>query len=199
MTESLSQAELEAEAARVRFYVAHHWAWFVALGILLILAGAAAIAFPLVSTLAAKFALGWLFLFTGVVHVVHAFGTSGWRAFAYDLLIGLLFIAAGAYLAFFPFTGIITLTILLAALFIAEGYLEMMMAIRLRPHAGWYWPLLSGALAVAVGLLIGLQLPESSTWAIGLLVGVKLLVSGVSFVLLALSGRSEHTHVQAAA
>lgn len=196
MTESLSQAELEAEAAKIRFYVAHHWVWFVALGTLLILAGAAAIAFPLLSTIAAKIALGWLFLITGAANVVHAFGTSGWRAFALNLLVGLLFTAAGAYLAFFPFTGIITLTILLAALFIAEGYLEIMMAIRLQPHAGWVWVLISGILAAAAGVLIGLQLPSSSTWAIGLLTGINLLASGVSFVLLALSGRGEHTRAQ---
>lgn len=196
MTETLSQSELEAKAAQIRFYVGQHWGWFLGLGLLLILAGAAAIAFPFVSTLAAKFALGWLFLFTGIVNIVHAFGTSGWRAFAHNLLIGVLFAAAGAYLAFFPFTGIITLTILLAALFIVEGYLEIMMAIRLQRHAGWYWVLLSGILAIAAGVLIGLELPNSSTWAIGLLTGINLLSSGLSFVLLAISGRSEHLRVE---
>ena len=88
-----------------------------------------------------------------------------------------------------PFTGIITLTILLAALFLAEGVLEMIMAIRVRPHEGWSWLLLSGLIAIAVGLMIGLGLPGSATWAIGLLVGVNLLSTGISFITLALAGR----------
>ena len=182
-------ADLKAEAARVRFYVADHWGWFLGLGILLALAGAAAIAFPFFSTLAAKFALGWVLLFTGVVNVVHAFGTWGWRAFALNLLVGLLFLAAGAYLAFFPLTGIMTITILLAALFIAEGYLELMMALRLQPDAGWLWVLLSGLLAIGAGVMIGLGLPDSSTWVLGLLTGINLLASGLSFIFLAVSGR----------
>lgn len=182
-------ADLKAEAARIRFYVADHWGWFLGLGILLALAGAAAIAFPFFSTLAAKFALGWVLLFTGVVNVVHAFGTWGWRAFALNLLVGLLFLAAGAYLAFFPLTGIVTITVLLAALFIAEGYLELMMALRLQPDAGWLWVLLSGLLAIGAGVMIGLGLPDSSTWVLGLLTGINLLASGLSFIFLAVSGR----------
>jgi uncharacterized membrane protein HdeD (DUF308 family) len=196
MTDAPSLPDLEAKAKEIRFYVAHHWGWFVGLGVLLMAAGLAAIAFPFVSTLAAKIALGWLFLLTGLVNIVHAFGTRGWRAFTLNLLIGLLFAAAGAYLAFFPLTGIITLTILLAALFIVEGYLEIMMAIRLQRQAGWFWILLSGILAVAAGVLIGLELPGSATWAIGLLAGINLLASGLSFLLLALSSRSEYRQTE---
>jgi uncharacterized membrane protein HdeD (DUF308 family) len=189
MTDTLSQAELEAKAAQIRHYVAHHRGWFLALGVLLVLAGAAAIAFPFLSTLAAKFALGWLFLLAGLVNVVHAFATRGWRAFALNLLIGLLFLAAGGYLVVFPLGGIVTLTILIAALFIAEGYLEIMMAVRLQPDPGWAWVLLSGVLAVAAGILIGLELPDSSAWTLGLLTGINLLASGLSFLVLALSSQ----------
>ncbi|MFM9846376.1 MAG: HdeD family acid-resistance protein [Hyphomicrobiaceae bacterium] len=189
-----STADLKAEAARIRFYIADHWGWFLGVGLLLALAGAAAIAFPFFSTVAAKVALGWLLLFTGIVNVIHAFATWGWRAFAHNLLVGLLFVAAGAYLAFFPLTGIITITILLAALFIAEGYLELMMALRLQPDAGWGWVLLSGILAIGAGVMIGLGLPDSSTWVLGLLTGINLLASGLSFIFLALSGRSASKH-----
>ena len=96
---------------------------------------------------------------------------------------------AGGWLAFFPFTGIITLTILLAALFLAEGVLEVILAFRVRPHEGWGWLLLSGLVAIAVGALIAAELPGSAVWAIGLLAGVNLISTGVSFVVLALAGR----------
>jgi uncharacterized membrane protein HdeD (DUF308 family) len=198
MTATESQADFQAKAAEIRHYVAHRKIWFLALGVLLLLAGAAAIAFPYVSTIATKIALGWLFLGIGVINVVHAFGTRGWRAFALNFLIGLLFLGTGAYLAFFPLAGIVTLTILIAAFFIAEGYLEIMMAIRLQPDKGWAWVLLSGVLAVAAGVLIGLELPDSSAWTIGLLTGINLLASGVSFLLLALSSGSAAPQTAAA-
>ena len=189
MTDQISKIDIDAALAEAKRQIADNWGWFLALGILLILAGVAAIAFPLLSTIATKIALGWIFLVAGVVLVIHAFSIQGWRGFILGLLVGLLYVIAGGWLAFFPFTGIITLTILLAALFLAEGVLEVMMAMRVRPHEGWGWLLVSGIIAIAVGVMIAAELPSSAVWAIGLLTGINLLSSGVSFVVLALAGR----------
>ena len=189
MTQQLSQSDIDAAIAEAKRQIAANWGWFLTIGIVLLLAGAAAIAFPLLSTIAAKIALGWIFLVGGVALVIHAFSVQAWRGFLMQLLLGVLYLVAGGWLAFFPFTGIITLTILLAALFIVEGVLEAAMALRVRPHEGWGWLLASGIIAVAVGVLITLELPSSATWAIGLLAGVNLISTGASFVALALAGR----------
>jgi uncharacterized membrane protein HdeD (DUF308 family) len=189
MATQISQADIDAAVAAARKAVADNWGWFLTIGIVLVLAGVAAIAFPLLSTIATKIMLGWIFLVSGVLLVIHAFSIQQWRGFALGLLVGLLYVVAGGWLAFFPFTGIVTLTILLAALFLAEGVLEVIMAVRVRPHEGWGWLLLSGLIAVAVGVLIAAELPTSAAWAIGLLAGVNLLSTGVSFIVLALAGR----------
>lgn len=189
MTDRTTQADFNVAIAEARKHIAENWGWFLALGIILLLAGVGAIAFPLLSTIAAKIALGWIFLVGGAMLVVHAFSAKQWRGFLAGLLIGLLYLVAGGWLAFFPFTGIITLTILLAALFVAEGVLEVFMAMRVRPHEGWSWLLLSGLVAVAVGVMIAGQLPSSATWAIGLLAGINLISTAVSFIVLALAGR----------
>lgn len=185
----LSELDVESAFEAARAQIKRNWGWFLALGIALVLAGIAAIAFPLLSTIAAKVALGWIFLVGGALMIIHAFSSPGWRGFLLGLLIGILYLAAGGWLAFFPFTGIVTLTILLAALFLAEGVLEAIMAWRVRPQEGWVWLLLSGLIAVAVGIMIALNLPSSAVWAIGLLAGINLLSTGVSFVVLALAGR----------
>ncbi len=189
MTDQISRTDLDAAIMEARRQLSRSWGWFLALGIILLLAGAAAIVFPWVFTVAAKIALGWIFLIGGVVLVAHALSTRGWAGFLWSLLIGLLYVVAGGWLAFFPFTGIVTLTILLAALFLAEGVLEVILALRVRPHEGWGWLLLSGLVAIAVGVLIAYELPGSAAWSIGLLVGVNLLSTGASFVVLALAGR----------
>ena len=189
MTEQISQANIDSTIAEARRQIADNWGWFLALGILLIIAGVAAIAFPLLSTIATKIALGWIFLIAGALIVVHAFSIRQWQGFLLSLLIGVLYLVAGAWLAFTPFAGVIALTLLLAALFLAEGVLEVMMAMRVRPHEGWGWLLISGVIAVAVGAMIAAELPSSGVWAIGLLTGINLLSSGVSFVVLALAGR----------
>ena len=197
MTQQFSQTDIESAIEAARAQIKRNWGWFLALGIVLVLAGIAAIAFPFLSTIAAKVALGWIFLVTGLFMIVHAFSAGGWRGFLLNLLLGVLYVIAGGWLAFFPFTGIITLTLLLAALFVAEGVLEVFMAFRVRPHEGWGWLLLSGLVAVAVGALIGFNLPGSATWASGLLAGINLLSTGVSFVALALAGRRSDATVTA--
>ena len=152
----------------------------------------------LLSTIATKIMLGWIRIVGGILMVMHAFSSLGWRGFLTSAVIGVLYVIAGARLAFFPFTGIITLTLLLAALFVAEGVLEVVMAVRVRPHEGWVWLLLSGIVAVAAGVLIALGLPNSATWAIGLLMGLNLLSTGASFIVLALAGRRADAATMAA-
>jgi uncharacterized membrane protein HdeD (DUF308 family) len=189
MTQQLSQTDIESAIEAARAQIRQNWGWFLAMGIVFVLAGLAAIAFPLLSTIATKIFLGWIFLVGGVLMIVHSFSSSRWQGFLLGLLIGVLYVVAGGWLAFFPFTGIITLTILLAALFLAEGVLEVIMALRVRPHEGWIWLLLSGLVAAVVGIMVAMGLPSSATWAIGLLTGINLLMTGASFIALALAGR----------
>jgi len=204
MAERLSQAAAEAglddtrqqmrgALARAEAQIAAHWIGYLVLGIVLVLVGMAAIAFPFLSTIAAKIALGWIFVFSGAAIIIHAFSAGDWSGFFWNLLIGLLHLVVGGYLALLPLTGIITLTILVAALLIADGLLELAMALRIRPHDGWGWVLLSGLVAIAAGLLIALQLPGSATWTLGLIIGIKMIFSGWSFITLALAGHRAAT------
>jgi uncharacterized membrane protein HdeD (DUF308 family) len=200
MTHQSIPAFSEPTFEETRHEIARHWGWFLALGILLVIIGLAAIAFPFLSTIAAKIAIGWIFLVAGVVEVFHAFYVQRWAGFIWNLLIGLLYILAGIWLAFFPLTGILTLTVVIAALFFVEGVMEFIMGFRMRPHEGWGWVVLSGLVAIAAGLLIALSLPASAVWALGLLAGINLLFSGWSFIYLALSGkRASEEGVAAAA
>ena len=199
MAQQFSQADIDAALAEAKRQIADHWGWFLALGIFLVLAGAAAILFPLLSTIATKIMLGWIFLISGILLLIHAFSIKQWGGFLMGLLLGVLYVVAGGWLAFFPFTGIITLTLLLAAMFLVEGVLEAVMAFRVKPHEGWGWMLFSGIVAIAVGLMIAYQLPSSAAWAIGLLAGINLLSTGISFIVLALAGRRGAQAVPAAA
>ena len=189
MAQPMTVSDLEMRLADTRRMITEKWGWFLALGIVLILAGLAAIAFPLLGSIAVKIMLGWLFLIGGVMMILHAFSAQAWQGFLWSLLIGILYVVAGGYLAFFPLTGLLTLAILLVILFLAEGIFETIMAFQVRPHEGWGFLLLSGIAAILVGLLIALDLPGSATWALGLLVGINLLFSGWSYIFLALAGR----------
>lgn len=190
MATNVTKTEILVDVAAARKYVADNWGWFLALGIVLVLAGIAAIAFPLISTIATKIFLGWLFLIGGAMMIAHAFSVHQWSGRLWSLVIGALYLIAGGYLAFFPLTGIITLTIIVAALFIAEGIAEIVMGFKVRPHDGWMMLVASGVVAIGAGVLITLGLPDSAEWAIGLLTGINLLFTGWTYVFLALSARN---------
>ena len=181
---SLEDGKKMLEKAKAE--IAEHRGWFIALGVFLIVVGCLAIVFPLASTIAAKVFLGWLFLIGGVAQIIHAFSTQRWSQFFFNILIGLLYVVAGGWLAFLPLSGILTLTILLSAMFIVEGVFESMMAFRMRPAQGWGWMLTAGIIAILAGVLIFAQLPSSAVWAIGLLAGINIISTGWAYLFLAL-------------
>lgn len=177
------------DSTRVRRAIAENWGWFVAFGVLLVIAAALAVAFPVISTLATTIAFGWLLMVTGILGIVHAFRSRGWEEAGWSGFIGLLWLLTGFVISFFPLAGAFSLTLLLAAAFIAEGVIELIWANRVRPGEGWQWVLVSGAVALLAGILIAFSLPSSALWAVGLLMGINLLFSGWSFLFLGLAGR----------
>jgi uncharacterized membrane protein HdeD (DUF308 family) len=166
--------------------VSEYRTWFMSLGIALIALGTMAIIFPLVTTITVKLLLGWIILISGVLQVVHAFSTQKWSAFFYNLLIGLLYVVGGGWLALFPLTGIITLTLMLALLFIIQGSLQAALSFQLKPRDGWGWILLAGIVAIVAGLMLISGLPGTAAWAIGFLAGISLISSGWAYLSIAL-------------
>jgi len=181
---------IEQEIAAVEAAVENNRGWFIAFGVLLIVLGIISIGAPFATTVVVKVFLGWLFLIAGISQIVHAFFAQGWKGFFGDLIIGLLYAFVGGWLAFFPLTGIVGLTVLLAIMFIVEGIFKFIIGIQVRPIGGWIWMIISGVIAVAAGILIFSGLPSSATWAIGLLVGINILMSGIAFLMLALSAKN---------
>lgn len=165
------------------------WGWLLALGILWIILGTLAIIMPFAATLAVEMVFGVLFVIGGVAQLIQAFRSKGWKGFALQVLGGILALALGAILLFYPIQGVLTLTILLAAFFIAQGVVKIMAALRERPASGWGWLMFSGILGIVVGVIIWTALPEAAVWVLGLLVGIELIFSGWAMVMIAMAGK----------
>lgn len=151
------------------------------LGIALIVFGLLAIIFPLATTIAAKVFIGWLFIIAGGFQMWQSFSIRAWGGFLLNLLIGLMYLVVGCWLAFDPFSGIIGLTVLLAMTFIVQGVMEAAMANNLRPDDGWGWMMFSGLIGILAGILIISGLPSTAVWAVGLMVGINMISSGFAF------------------
>lgn len=161
--------------------------WLLALGILLILLGTAAVIAPFAFSFTIKIIIGWLLLIGGIFQIIHSFQAHRWKGILLHALAALLYLAAGIYLLAFPLRGLFTLTLFLAIFFMAEGFLKIIWSIQIRSQKQWGWLLFSGLISLLLGILIYQELPSSAAWAIGLLVGINLIFLGWSMVMMAVA------------
>jgi len=165
------------------------WGWFLTLGIVLVIGGTLAILLPVASTLATSIFLGAILLVGGVMQIFHAFQVKSWSGFFWDLAIGLVQIVGGGIVYFDPFAGAVALTVMIAAVFLAQGVTQIMLSFAVRPYDGWGWLLFSGLLAVVVAVLLILRFPASSAVTPGILAGISLLFSGWAYIAIAIAAR----------
>jgi uncharacterized membrane protein HdeD (DUF308 family) len=180
-------AQTEIEVAEVSQAVQEKRGWFIALGIVMIVVGSAAIIFPYVATVSTKIFLGWFLIIGGIVQAIHAFWVKDWGGFFWQLIVGLLEVFAGLFLLAYPVAGIIALTIYVAAVFIVEGIIKALLAFQLKPEAGWIWVLIGGIVSILLGAMLWAKLPSSAIWAIGLLVGLNIAMAGWTLLMIALA------------
>jgi uncharacterized membrane protein HdeD (DUF308 family) len=169
--------------------------WGIVWGVLLILLGMLAIAEPLLAAIALATFISWLLIFVGVVHVVVAFQAHSGTSLGWKLLVGVAYLFIGGYLLFRPIVGVATLTLMLAFLFMFEGVLDFMLWWKLRRTDGAFWILVDSIVTLILGGMIYVHWPSSSVWAIGTLVGISLIMSGVARVMLSAAARSVATQL----
>ena len=153
-------------------------------GVLLIVFGVVAVGSPFLAAVAVNAVVAWLIVLAGVVHLMLAFGAHGAGSMIWKLLVGVVYLCFGAYLIMHPVLGVASLTLVLASLFLIEGILDIVLFFKMRPMQGSTWVLLDGIITLFLGLMIYAQWPSSSAWAIGTLVGISMIFSGVARVMM---------------
>ena len=171
--------------------------WLIVAAILFIVLGVFAIIEPAVAGLGVALLVGWLLIFGGISHFISAFEGGGAKRVLFQILAGVVFLLGGYYLLTHPLLALGTLTLLLAAVILAAGVCEIVTYFRLRSEQDSGWMLANGIVALVLGGMIWLQWPSSSVWAIGTLVGVNLLFTGITRLMVGLTGRRLIRHATA--
>jgi uncharacterized membrane protein HdeD (DUF308 family) len=171
--------------------------WFIGIAVVFILLGMMAIIEPGVAGLAVTLLVGWLLIFGGGAHLVAAFSGGGAGRVIWQVLIGIVYIVGGLYFLTHPLLGLGTLTLLLGIVIVAEAVFELIAYFRSRGEHGSGWLLVNALITLLLGGLIWLQWPSSSVWAIGTLVGVNLLMTGFSRLMIGLAVRKLVSHAAA--
>jgi uncharacterized membrane protein HdeD (DUF308 family) len=166
----------------------------IGMGIVLILLGAVAIGSSFIATYATVLVFGMLLLLGAIFQVFTAFWGRRWRGFFLHLLAGVLYFIAGLFMIENPVAAAVGLTLLVAACLLVGGILRIIFSVAER-FDGWRWMLLNGLVSLLLGFSIWSQWPLSGQWVIGLFVGIEILFSGLSWLMLGLAVSPTHRAV----
>jgi uncharacterized membrane protein HdeD (DUF308 family) len=158
-------------------------------GVLLVVFGLAAVALPFIAAVAVNGLIAWLIILAGAVHLILGFRAHGAGSVIWKLLVGLAYLVFGVYLFTHPVLGVASLTLVLASLFLLEGVLDFVLFFHLRTLPGSSMFLIDGIITLLLGVMIYAQWPSSAAWAIGVLVGVSMITSGITRIMLSLAVR----------
>jgi uncharacterized membrane protein HdeD (DUF308 family) len=163
--------------------------WSIALSILLILAGLFAIMIPSVSGIAITLFFGWAMIVSGFTHFIFAFKTHTTGGLIWELLIGAVYLFTGVYLIMHPLDALFALTLILACYLFFEGVVEIIQFFQLRPRHGAGWLLVDAFITLILAVMIWRSWPASSIWVVGTLVGISMVFSGFSRLMLSLAAK----------
>jgi uncharacterized membrane protein HdeD (DUF308 family) len=163
------------------------WGWFVALGILMVIAGVVALGNELLATVVSVFFVGALMLVSGIFQIVHAFGVKSWGRFFWWLVSGLVYALAGIFAYLNPLLASTVLTLMLAIALVVSGVMRIMVGLQHRSEPNWGWIVAAGVVTALAGLIIAIHWPVSSLFVLGIFLGIDLIFQGATLTMFGLS------------
>jgi uncharacterized membrane protein HdeD (DUF308 family) len=173
-------------------HISGKWGWFVALGVLSILAGMFALTDVVAFTLVSVIFIGAMLLVSGVFQIIHSFATKTWGQFGLSLVMGVLYMAGGVLIMQEPVQGSVVITLMLLIALVVSGVFRIVIALRHREMKYWWLMALGGLASAAIGVWLFAALPWSGLWVLGTLIAVELLIQGVTWLQFGLALRRRH-------
>jgi uncharacterized membrane protein HdeD (DUF308 family) len=162
----------------------------ILLRVLSIVCGILAILLPIEMSLGVVIVVSWLLMISGVVQLIQAIRgkTAGSRT--WTGIIAVVYFIMGLFLRLDPGIGIAAFTLALIGFFVAQGVIDVLTYFRLRKAGASGWMLFEGVITLILGLMIWRHWPSGSLWVIGTLVGINMILTGMTRLMLALAVRS---------
>ncbi|HKW31905.1 MAG TPA: DUF308 domain-containing protein [Candidatus Acidoferrum sp.] len=163
--------------------------WYILIAVLFIVLGVFSIVEPAAAALGVTVLVGWLLIFGGLAYLIGACAGREAKQVIFQIAIGITYLIGGRYSLMHPHLAIGTLTLLLGAVILTGGVVEIISYFRLKREDASGWLLLNGIINLLLAGMILFHWPSSSIWAIGILVGLTLLMTGMARLMFALAVR----------
>ena len=163
--------------------------WLIFLGFLTAILGVLAMVAPTITGVAVTLLVGVLLTIAGISRIIHAFKSGNWGTGIWGTLIGLLGVVAGLIMIFRPGVGLASITMLIGVYFLIDGISEIIASFKMKPIDGWGWLLFGGIVALLLSILIFIEWPVSGVWAVGVLVGIHILIAGITMIVFGFGAR----------
>lgn len=160
----------------------NRWGWFVALGVVMIVAGVIALSSLLLATVASVLVVGSMMIVSGVFEVIHGIQMKRWGRFFLWIAIGILYVAAGLFAVLNPLFASAVLTLLLGGFLVFAGLVRVFLGMNMRANTPWVWVVASGVITLLLGAIIVLRWPVSSLYTLGIFLGIDLIFAGISWL-----------------
>jgi len=152
------------------------------MGVLTIIFGILAMVMPFVTGESVLTVIGILVMAGGIMRMIWAFKAGSLGKGILVFVIGGLTLLAGFWIITEPFIAAGALTIVLSVYFFVDGFAEIMAAFSLTEGKGWL--IFDGVVTIVLGALLLMGFPFSGPLAVGVLLGIKLLLAGITMLTL---------------
>ena len=185
----LDEAEVLLEGAE--HAARSHWPILLIEGIALIAFGVLALFISPLMSLGIVVALGWIFFFGGMAAMIAYWRLYPAAGFTYLLFLAVLAVIAGLALLLRPWSGVISLTVILIVCFALAGAAKLTYPLERSRYLSSYrgWIRASGVVDLVLAGLMFVDLPETALWAPGLLLGANMVLGGIALIVIALLER----------
>ncbi len=162
--------------------------WYFIGGALSLIVGLLAIARPGLASIAIADLIGIFCIVSGGALLVSGLMGKAKNHRFFDYISALLRVIVGILLIVKVVQGVAALTLVLIAIFLAEGIVGILFSLRVRGrNSAWIWMLLNGIAALVLAGMLYAEFPSDEPWAIGLLFGLNTLFLGASLITFALA------------
>ena len=151
-------------------------------GVGLVILGALAVWAPEMTGMTVSVIVGVVLIVGGVLRTTFAWMATGWGSLFLRAAVGILTVIAGGYMIMQPDVGSQALAIVLVFYLFADGITSLIFAVRLPPAAGGAWMMLGAIASLVIGVLMWMQWPVAGELAVGVLIGIKLILDGVTLI-----------------